>query len=251
MAPHNKGRNPGIGRKSDTLPRREAPPKPASDPETATGSKDDLGLKTGVSPKTATGRKSDSGWKTFLGIMTTALAAGLDAAQEILRLLLAQIKRAWLNRPQLKRARLNLGQMNLAQIKRFPVHTKAVIAVLLASAILFAGLSLFGHHSRKDNNVPDYLVGVWKTPAPGYANNSMEIRKHAVLFETAPSVFAVNPVVNVEVSGADGEDLYTLHYSGDESGKEYTLSFYYYPENGGLIRFKGQKNLEWKRADQP
>ena len=43
MAPHNKGRTPGIGRKSDTLPRREAPAMSARDPETATGSKDDLG----------------------------------------------------------------------------------------------------------------------------------------------------------------------------------------------------------------
>ena len=165
---------------------------------------------------------------------------------------MAQLKRAWLNRPQLKRARLNLGQLNLAQIKRFPVDTKAVIAVQLASAILFCRLKfvrtpfaqkiitrarLFGR--RVETPLRAMRTIPWKSE-----NMRSSLRPHP---RFSPSI----RLSTWRYPGANGEDLYALHYSGDDSGKEYTLSFYYYPENGGLLRFKGQKNLEWKRADQP
>jgi len=44
----------------------------------------------------------------------------------------------------------------------------------------------------------------------------------------------------------DNEVLYTIKYHNSD-GVQYTLSFYYDATNGGMIKFKNQKNIKWRK----
>lgn len=95
-------------------------------------------------------------------------------------------------------------------------------------------------------DVPDQLVGTWKTAAPLYADRFLEIEKEALTFGTGDGSSDSYVIASVEKVNEDNNTLYTISYTNEE-GQEYLLSFYHDPRKGGLIWFKHQDHLIWTK----
>ncbi len=117
--------------------------------------------------------------------------------------------------------------------------------ILIAFAIVTA---FFGCQSGGNRAVPDELLGVWKTSAPKYADRFFELKKDAVIFATGEGNVSVHAIVNIEQVREDKQILYTIYYT-NQAGEEYKWSFYHDSANGGAIRFKNQKRIEWTKED--
>jgi hypothetical protein len=105
----------------------------------------------------------------------------------------------------------------------------------------------FGCRSEEDQTIPDALVGVWKTSAPGYEDNSFELGKDEIVFGAGRSGFSVNSIYKVEtVHQADEKTLLITIHSTDEDGKDNVTSIYYDETPPGSIRFKNQPQIEWR-----
>ena len=116
--------------------------------------------------------------------------------------------------------------------------------ILIAFAIVTA---FFGCQFGRNRTVPDELLGVWKTSAPKYADRFFELKKDAVIFATGEGNVSVHAIVKIEQVREDKQILYTFYYT-NQAGKEYKWSFYQDSANGGAIRFKNQKQIEWTKG---
>jgi hypothetical protein len=118
--------------------------------------------------------------------------------------------------------------------------------ILLVLAIFVA---FFGCQSKEPATVPDELLGVWETSAPKYENCFFELTKDTLIFTNRDiDNIDVNSILKIEKIHREKEILYTVHYENRE-GQEYKFPFYYDPLRGGAIRFKNQKQIEWRKAD--
>ncbi len=109
---------------------------------------------------------------------------------------------------------------------------------------------LFGCQSREPTAIPDELLGVWKTCAPKYKRCFFEIKKDSIIFVNRDSLedLDVNIIVKIEKTKKEKQILYTIHYK-KMKGEEYKFPFYYEKSKGGAIRFKNQKEIEWRKAN--
>lgn len=105
---------------------------------------------------------------------------------------------------------------------------------------------------QAERDVPDQLLGTWKTAAPLYADRFLEIGKEALTFGTgdgASNSYMIESVEKVN-EGQEGQatlySMYTISYT-DREGQEYMLAFYHDPRKGGLIWFKNQDHLIWTK----
>jgi hypothetical protein len=116
-----------------------------------------------------------------------------------------------------------------------------------ALAALSIVICFFGCRSEKDETIPDALIGVWTTSAPGYEDNSLEIGNDEILFGVGHSESSSNHMYKVEtVRQADAKTtLITIFYT-DEDGKDNASSLYYDQTPPGSIRFKNQMQIEWR-----
>ena len=117
--------------------------------------------------------------------------------------------------------------------------------IFLTLAILASFLAC---QSKENKVVSDELVGVWKTSAPKYKDCFLEFNKNFVLFVNGSLLenIDVNFISNIENTRIGTQLLYNIYYENLES-QEFKLSFYYDPSNGGVIRFKNQEKIEWRR----
>ena len=118
---------------------------------------------------------------------------------------------------------------------------------LIATFIMLIIL-IFVSHCGKGEIASDDVIGVWKTLEPTYADRSFEITKEKITFGIGNGKFESYSIkkIRVEQSLQDKSRLYTIYYEDDEGG-EVTFSFYYYRDNGGIIRLKNQKQMVWKK----
>ena len=122
------------------------------------------------------------------------------------------------------------------------------LRTILATFLLL--VSTLGCQTERKSTVPDALVGVWNTSAPRYSNRSFQITKSSAIFEHGGGFFdfAAYPITKVEKVEKDARTLYVITFVIPE-GLEYEFSFYYSTANGGVIRFKNQKQIAWKRVN--
>jgi hypothetical protein len=106
----------------------------------------------------------------------------------------------------------------------------------------------FAFQCGKKTDVPDILIGVWKTSAPQYEDRFFEIKKDEIIFGTGEGTFDTHRIKNIEMEEVRGEgsSLYTIYYKNLE-GQEYKFSFYYDPIKHGVIRFKNQEKIMWTK----
>ena len=116
---------------------------------------------------------------------------------------------------------------------------------LIATVIAF---TIFVSHCGDKEISSDELLGVWTTPAPKYADRSFGLRKESITFGIGEGNFKTYFIKKIHVKQfpQDNSRLYTIYYE-DEEGNDCTFAFYYYHENGGIIRLKNQREIEWKK----
>jgi len=115
--------------------------------------------------------------------------------------------------------------------------------IFVAIALL---ATIMGCQSRKDNPVPENLLGVWKTSEPRYANRFFKLTKDAITFGTGGDNVDTYPIASIERTRDEEGLLYNIHYLIRE-GQQYTFSIYYDSTNHGVIHFKNQKHFTWTR----
>ena len=111
------------------------------------------------------------------------------------------------------------------------------IAALLALALFYVKL----RHVK----VPDELVGTWKTTTALYADRSLDIGRVSISFVTGGGTEYTGFIDDIESSIEGGKTLYTFSYSVDKVPNQ--VSFYYDSNNGGVIQFKNQQTVIWKK----
>lgn len=119
---------------------------------------------------------------------------------------------------------------------------------------LLVPLVLIGCEGPKNNTVPHYLIGTWRSQAPGYTDRFLHFTQHGVMFGTGGDSGEAFPVSEVQeftvtdVASARYKNsvLFTIHYITNER-QEYLLSFYYDPAPEGAITFKNQEQVRWTK----
>ena len=151
-------------------------------------------------------------------------------------------------------ARRKRAREAAAQAKKkwsIPPNVRQYLPYVAAFLVILAPLL---HNPPRDNDVPPYLVGLWRTDTPGYEDRYLQFTPRNVIFGTGGYEGESYIVAEVEVSpvdegpqgGASGRSLLTLRYMKAEK-LEYNLSFYYEPKPVETITFKNQKKLKWTK----
>jgi len=92
------------------------------------------------------------------------------------------------------------------------------------SQVVWVTIILTASSCVSQTQLPDELLGIWKTG------------------------FTVTKVERKKLSGEEWV-LYTVFYQND-SLQKLEFPFYYNPAKNGVIRFKNQENLVWKKEIQ-
>ena len=117
-----------------------------------------------------------------------------------------------------------------------------------ASVCLAAFIALITISCGKITSVSDELIGVWKSSDVQYKDTSFEIHQKAITFRTKEG--DSNRYGIVEIKKEMMEDkrwvLYTIYYINQDLQKM-EFPFYYQLSDSGLIRFKNQPSLVWRK----
>ena len=117
---------------------------------------------------------------------------------------------------------------------------------IIISVFILIIVSIFVFYLKEDEVFPDSLIGRWTTSEPRYKDRFFELSKVTFSYGLGEDKIDVHFISSIEKSIQDNNTLYTINYHNID-GLEYTRSFYYYPANGGVIKFKNQKNVEWTK----
>ncbi len=94
--------------------------------------------------------------------------------------------------------------------------------------------------------IPKELHGEWVTTHPKYADRFIQFDKRLITISTSEKDFDLYAVLNIEKTDLNNGWLYDVSYR-EPPNSELTFSFSYDPSNGGVVRLKNQKNIEWKK----
>ena len=97
-----------------------------------------------------------------------------------------------------------------------------------------------------EQRVPDALVDVWRTRAPGYEDRTLEVRADSVVFGTGGHATTGHALAGVEVEAApDGRVRCVLHYALHAGGTA-ELRLLLTPGPPATLRFENRKEI-WHR----
>ncbi len=99
---------------------------------------------------------------------------------------------------------------------------------------------------QAEPDVPEHLVGTWKTRAPQYADRFVEFTMDSLIFGTGGDSADSYMITKIEEVDDGLQTLYTISYTIPE-GQEFRLSFYHDLSKGGVIWFKNQDHLIWTK----
>jgi hypothetical protein len=115
----------------------------------------------------------------------------------------------------------------------------------LAKWFILAGLCLVvsGCGTKTYKEVPDQVMGVWKTTAAKYGDRYFELKKDSIVFGQGGHSVTTYSITNIKVKDAK---LYKIEYVGGE-GQAEQWEFTYDPETN-VLRLKSQNLIEWRKA---
>jgi len=117
---------------------------------------------------------------------------------------------------------------------------------IIISVFILIIVSIFIFYAKEDKGFPDSLIGRWTTSEPRYKDRFFELSKVTFTYGLGEDKIDVHFISSIEKSVQDNNTLYTINYHNID-GIKYTRSFYYYPANGGVIKFKNQKGIKWTK----
>jgi hypothetical protein len=112
--------------------------------------------------------------------------------------------------------------------------------------IVLTFILAFTCFTRQNTTLPENVIGTWTTSEKKYRDRFFELTQNSVTFGIGKKKTNVYDISNVKKDVQDNEVLYTIKYHNSD-GVQYTLSFYYDATNGGMIKFKNQKNIKWRK----
>lgn len=117
---------------------------------------------------------------------------------------------------------------------------------IIISVFILIIASIFIFYLKEDEVFPDSLIGRWTTSEPRYNDRFFELSKTTFTYGLGGDKKDVCVISSIEKSVQDNNTLYTINYYNID-GMEFTRSFYYYPANGGVIKFKNQEGIKWTK----
>ena len=117
---------------------------------------------------------------------------------------------------------------------------------LLVMAILVSTLGC--RAAQEPAAVPAEFHGRWTTRDARYADRAFELTTDTITLVQGGEVTTPLPVQKFERAQEGGAIAYVLTYRNLAEGTTDTLRFYYEPRDGGVIRLKSQRNIEWKKG---
>ena len=99
--------------------------------------------------------------------------------------------------------------------------------------------------------IPPELIGTWETADPRYEERSFELTTDRIILALGEDGKKSYLIERFEKSQEFRATTYTLTYTNLVEGASDTVAFYYEPRDGGVIRFKNQQKIEWKKGATP
>lgn len=121
---------------------------------------------------------------------------------------------------------------------------KWIVIVIL----ILIGASIFVSRTGKHCDIPEDLTGRWTTTEPRYEDRFFEITKETLVYGLGGDKQDVYFISNLERKLVGNQLLYSIGFK-NKDGFKFTRSFYYESGNGGIIRFKNQKHVEWTKIN--
>ena len=121
---------------------------------------------------------------------------------------------------------------------------KSIVIVVL----IIIGALIFVSCTGKHTNIPENLVGIWTTSEPRYEDRFFEITKETLIYGLGGDKKDIYSVSSIEESLEGNNIIYTISYKNTD-GFKFTRSFYYESVEGGVIRFKNQKQVKWTKIN--
>lgn len=119
------------------------------------------------------------------------------------------------------------------------------------SQVVWVTIILTASSCVSQTQLPDELLGIWKTEALKYQDTFFEMKTDLLFLGMKTGEVQSFTVTKVERKKLSEEEwvLYTVFYQND-SLQKFEFPFYYNPAKNGVIRFKNQENLVWKKEIQ-
>lgn len=119
------------------------------------------------------------------------------------------------------------------------------------SQVVWVTIILTASSCVSQTQLPDELLGIWKTEALKYQDTFFEMKTDLLFLGMKTGEAQSFTVTKVERKKLCEEEwvLYTVFYQND-SLQKFEFPFYYNPAKNGVIRFKNQENLVWTKEIQ-
>ena len=124
------------------------------------------------------------------------------------------------------------------------MRLKCIVIVVL----ILIGASMFVFCTGKHSDIPEALIGKWTTTESRYEDRFFEITKETLIYGLGGDKQDVYSISNLERDLVGNQLLYSISFK-NKKGFKFKRSFYYEPANGGVIRSKNQKNVEWTKIN--
>jgi hypothetical protein len=113
---------------------------------------------------------------------------------------------------------------------------------------LFVILVIITINCGRTTSASGGLIGIWRTSDIRYNDTSFEIKKKEIIFRTKEGSSESFSIIKIEKEQMQDKEWlqYTLYYWSRDLQKVEFL-FYFQPADSGVIRFKNQPYLVWKK----
>ena len=118
------------------------------------------------------------------------------------------------------------------------------LAKWLIGAALF--LLVSGCGTKTYMEVPDEVIGVWKTTDTKYADRYFELKKDSIVFGQGGPSMTTFSITKAVVKDQKQQALYKIEYVGSE-GQTEEWDFTY-DRDTNVLRLKSQDLIEWRKA---
>ena len=133
-----------------------------------------------------------------------------------------------------------------------PSWARAAALFVVWLVVLGTTLAMSGGGTNEEAmGMPDEFLGVWRTVAPKYEDNFIEISRRELRLGTDDEAHAVHDVARLTRAVRRDGFVYTLWYVVDEDpANPHPLSFYYSRAERAL-RLRHQQDIVWNNLGQP
>jgi hypothetical protein len=139
--------------------------------------------------------------------------------------------------------------MQLTQKKKqHPIRTLFDLWLLPCTVVVFIYLLVAPTEdgSYHPISITD-LQGVWTSSQPQYQDRFLQFTDGAITFGWGDAGEGSYTIDGIESEPAENSTLVSIGYV-DMASTPYRFSFFYAPQNGGVIWMKNQKGIYWHRT---